>query len=60
MLRFLVAILPLLGAACAYDQLAAVDRCGHTPGCVSSLPSSGKGPIQQRAIESTAADLPRH
>ncbi len=57
--KILVSIAPLLCAACAYDQLAAVDRCAHAPGCVSSLPSSGTGPIQQRAIEPTAADLPR-
>ena len=35
---------------CTYDQFAANRECAHTPGCVSSFPGHGYGPIQGQAV----------
>jgi|GEM_PF-4231012 hypothetical protein len=47
----LVAVTICLGLqACAYDHYTANQICGGTPGCVSSFPNNGYGPIQAQAV----------
>ena len=49
-MRKLAVLLALLASGCAYDEFAAIDRCNHNPGCVSTHPASGYGPGHAAAI----------